>query len=71
MVFQGRGQFGILKVGALSLFIDRCDEMKILKFVKKCWRGLRRSGRSMPAGIDSHKWESKIEILRHLSDKHH
>ena len=41
--------------------------MKVLKFVWKCWRGLWRSGQSLPTGINSHKWESKIEILRPLS----
>ena len=43
--------------------------MRVLHFIWKCWRQLWRSSGAPPTGIDSHKWESKIEILRHLSSK--
>jgi len=41
--------------------------MKALRFIRKWWRKTLGLGVSFPAGIDSHKWESKIEILRILS----
>jgi hypothetical protein len=41
--------------------------MRALQFIERLLRGLWRSGQSMPTGIDSHKWESKLEILRLLS----
>ena len=57
---QGRSPIGIL---------DQGDEMRMLKFVWKCWCRLWRPCHRIPTGINSHKWESKIEILRNLSNK--
>ena len=50
---------------------DEGDDMRVLKFVWKCWCRLWRSRQNLPTGINSHKWESKIEILRHLSRRRH
>ena len=69
--YPGKGRIQCIEGGSPVSTLDEGDEMKMLKFVWKCWRGLRRSGRSVPAGIDTHKWESKIEILRNLSSKRH
>ena len=44
------------------------DDMRVLKFVWKCLFGLWLSERNS-IGIDSHKWESKIETYRCLSSK--
>jgi hypothetical protein len=57
---QGRSPVGIL---------DQGDDMRMLKFVWKCWCRLWRPCHRIPTGINSHKWESKIEILRNLSNK--
>jgi hypothetical protein len=43
--------------------------MRILKFMWKWWRQLWRSTANLQTGIDSHKWESKIEVFRSLSGK--
>ena len=44
------------------------EDMRVLKFVWKCLCGLWLSeGNS--TGIDSHKWESKIETYRRLSSR--
>jgi hypothetical protein len=43
--------------------------MRILRYIKKWLRELWVSGMNFPAGIDSHKWESKIEILGNLSGR--
>ncbi len=59
---QGRNPVGILNQG---------DDMRMLKFVWKYWCRLWRPCNRVPTGINSHKWESKIEILRNLSSKHH
>jgi len=40
--------------------VDEDGDMKVLRFIWKCWRGLWQSDRSPYAGIDSHKWESKL-----------
>jgi len=40
--------------------------MRFLKFVWKCWRRLWHS-HGHTTGIDSHKWESKMEIFRKLA----
>jgi len=59
---KGRSPIGIL---------DQGDDMRMLKFVWKYWCRLWRPCQRIPTGINSHKWESKIEILRNLSSKHH
>jgi len=41
--------------------------MKALRFIRKWLHRLWYSEASLPAGIDSHRWESKIEILGSLS----
>jgi len=43
--------------------------MRVLRFIQKWLCKLRGSGVSLSAGIDSHKWESKIEILGRLSSR--
>jgi hypothetical protein len=43
--------------------------MRILRYIKKWLHELWGSGMNFPAGIDSHKWESKIEILANLSSR--
>ena len=45
--------------------------MKMLGFIWKRLRKLWRSDESLLTGIDTHKWESKIEIFRSLSEKHY
>jgi hypothetical protein len=41
--------------------------MKVLRSIKKWLNRLWGSGGSLTTTIDSHKWESKIEILGNLS----
>jgi len=38
--------------------------MKILRYIKKWLIELMDSGFCVSTGVDSHSWESKIEILR-------
>jgi len=42
----------------------------MLKNIKKWLNKLLDSALSLPVGIDSHKWESKIEILGHFQGMH-
>ncbi|UCD00192.1 MAG: hypothetical protein JSW66_09980 [Phycisphaerales bacterium] len=37
--------------------------MKALRFIRKWWQSLWGLDAGISAGIDSHLWESKIEIL--------
>ena len=41
--------------------------MKALQFIRKWLHRLLSFDASLSAGIDSHRWESKIEILGTLS----
>ena len=41
--------------------------MMILRFLKRCLDALLGSNPGLPAGIDSHRWENKMEVLRSLS----
>ena len=41
--------------------------MEIIGFIWKRLSTLWRSNESLLTGIDTHKWESKIEIFRSLS----
>jgi len=43
--------------------------MKVLQFIWKLWRRLQQLSENRPGGIDSHKWESKLEIKRQLSSR--
>jgi hypothetical protein len=43
---------------------DRRFKMKILRLIYKCLHELFGPPMSLPTGIDTHKWESKIEIMR-------
>jgi len=43
--------------------------MKMFGFIWKRLCKLWRSNESLWAGIDTHRWESKIEIFRSLSQK--
>jgi len=42
--------------------------MRVLRFILKWWRESYRRSKTQPTGIDSHKWESKIEIYRSLKN---
>jgi len=44
--------------------------MKVLSFMWRWWRRLWQPSGGGATGIDSHKWESKIEIIRRLSSNH-
>jgi hypothetical protein len=37
--------------------------MRVLRFIQEWLNRLWGPGITLPTGIDSHKWESKIEIL--------
>jgi hypothetical protein len=41
--------------------------MKVLRFIRKWLHRLFSFAPNISAGIDSHRWESKIEILGNLS----
>ena len=45
--------------------------MKVLRCINKWLHKFRDSNVSMPTGIDSHKWNSKMEILGSLSSRSH
>ncbi|MDT8303270.1 MAG: hypothetical protein RQ760_17455 [Sedimentisphaerales bacterium] len=68
--FPGKGIIKSIEGRGPVSVLDRGDEMKMLKFVWKCWCGLWRPCHRIPTGVNTHKWESKIEILRNLSSKH-
>ena len=40
--------------------------MRLVRFIKEWLRDLWGSDMSPSTGLDSHKWESKIEIFGHL-----
>lgn len=40
--------------------------MRVLRFLKRCLQALLGSGPDVSGRLDSHKWESKMEILGHL-----
>ena len=44
-------------------------DMRILRYIQKWLQKVWDSGLGLPTGIDSHKWESKIEILGNLSSR--
>lgn len=46
---------------------QEASEMRLVRFIKEWLRDLWGAGTSLSTGLDSHKWESKIEILGHLS----
>jgi len=43
--------------------------MGIIRFMWRLFRGFWGPREMSPGGIDCHKWESKVEILRNLSSK--
>ncbi|MHC4617065.1 MAG: hypothetical protein ACYTEQ_04855 [Planctomycetota bacterium] len=43
--------------------------MRVLRLVLKWWRRLWRATGNLQTTIDSHRWESKVEILKSLSPK--
>jgi len=43
--------------------------MRMLRFIARCWLALFASCAQRSEGIDTHKWESKVEILGHLSSR--
>lgn len=44
--------------------------MRLLRSIKKWFHKLVGSGIGFSTGIDSYKWESKIEIISHFSGGH-
>jgi hypothetical protein len=40
--------------------------MELLRRLRKWWRGFWGCDLCWPMGIDSHRWENKVEILRRL-----
>ncbi len=45
--------------------------MKLVRFIKEWLNDLWGAGLSLSTGPDSHKWESKIEILGRLSPRYY
>lgn len=45
--------------------------MRVIRNIQKWLKKLLDPGLSLPTGIDSHKWESKIEILHNFSGGHY
>lgn len=45
--------------------------MKVLRYINKWLHEFWDPDKSLPTGIDSHKWDSKIEILGCLSSRSH
>ena len=45
--------------------------MKVLRYINKWLHKFRDPNVSMPTGIDSHKWNNKMEILGCLSSRSH
>jgi len=43
--------------------------MKALRFIRKWWHNLWSLNASLSTGIDSHMWDSKIEILASISHR--
>ena len=43
--------------------------MAVVKFIVRCWWALLGKGRGLRMGIDSHKWESKMQVLSSLSSR--
>ncbi|MHC4430559.1 MAG: hypothetical protein ACYTBS_11820 [Planctomycetota bacterium] len=43
--------------------------MRLVRIITKWLSSLWGTGTSLSTGLDSHKWESKIEILGHLSHR--
>gem|GEM_PF-3329614 len=45
--------------------------MRALRYILKCLGGLLRPQSGLPSRIDSHKWESKLEVFNRLSSHLH
>ncbi len=45
--------------------------MKVLRCISRWLHKFRDSNMGIPTGIDSHKWNSKMEILGSLSSRSH
>jgi hypothetical protein len=43
--------------------------MKLVRFIKEWLHDIWTAGMSLSTSLDSHKWESKLEILGHLSHR--
>ncbi len=48
---------------------QEAGNMRLVRYIKEWLSDLWSAGLSLPTGLDSHKWESKIEILGHLSHR--
>ena len=48
---------------------QEASDMKLVRFIKEWLHDIWNAGMSLSTGLDSHKWESKIEILGHLSHR--
>ena len=42
----------------------------VVRYIVRFWNALLGKDNRTRMGIDSHKWESKMEIFNSLSDKH-
>jgi hypothetical protein len=49
---------------------QEANKMRLLRSIKKWFHKLIGSGIGFSAGIDSYKWESKIEIISHFAGGH-
>ena len=45
--------------------------MRLVRFIRQWLRDVWEAGLNLSAGPDSHKWETKIEIMGNLSPRHH
>ena len=43
--------------------------MKLVRFIIEWLRDILSPGINLSSGLDSHKWESKLEIWGHLSHR--
>jgi len=65
-----------MKLAALFLLHNanagkRRSNMFILRALMKLFHSFCRSEAALSDGIDSHKWESKVELIQNLSKTRH
>jgi hypothetical protein len=66
-IFQGRSSANVMKEWNGIPIDHEGDDMRFFKFLRDCWRWLWQS-HGHATGIDSHKWESKMEIFRKFTE---
>jgi hypothetical protein len=49
---------------------QEANDMRVVRFIKEWLQDLWGSGMAISNGLDSHKWESKIEILGNLTHRY-